>query len=82
MGIMSPVPSLTQKTRRLSMALPRRLMPACFRVEMVRGLPNESGDLKLEAVRELLGQEVKGKWEEISMHECNVCLWSKVGRVD
>ena len=34
----------------LKFALPRRLMPACFRVEMVRGLPNEFGDLKLVAV--------------------------------
>lgn len=40
-------------------------MPACFRVEMVRGLPNEFGDLKLEAVRELLGQEMKGEWSRV-----------------
>ena len=57
-------------------------MPACFRVEMVRGLPNESGDLELEAGRELFFQEMKGKWQEISMHECNIRLWSRVSRVD
>jgi len=66
MKIMLPVPSFdAKKQQRLSMAYPRRLMPACFRVEMVRGLPNESGDLKLEAVRELLGQEMKGEWARV-----------------
>ena len=26
---------------------------------------------ELEAVRELLGQEIQGKWQEIGMHELN-----------
>lgn len=37
-------------------------MPACFRVEMVRGLPNESGDLKLEGfVKGIVGSRDEGQ---------------------
>ena len=50
----------------------RRLMPACFRVEMVRGLPNE-----LEAER-VLWRQCAGCWHITfysNLHTAHVCHW-------